>query len=319
VDAIDPDLKPMGNEEYQLGMDHQMTQNSVLGVRYVNKSLIDTIEDIGYLVFFPDGTSAETYITGNPGKGVVAGDPPGPVPAQGEAVRDYQALEVSWNRRFVDNWSLRASYTYSKLEGNYSGLASSDEFGRTDPNVARYFDGLAYSFDQNGKFVDGVLNTDRPHTVEAQFLYRAPFGTNFGINSSWRSGTPVTTQASFNGVQFFPYGRNDRGRTPSLTQTDLLITHPFKIGDYTLEASLNVLNIFDEDTVTRIGNNEFFDDICDVRADCDGTNEWYFAHLVPYDFNTIMAAGGATPDPQYGQALAYQAARAVRLGLKFAF
>lgn len=59
----------------------------------------------------------------------------------------------------------------------------------------------------------------------------------------------------FNGVpQFFPYGR-DRGDTPDLTQTDLLIAHPFKIGNYSLEISMNVLNLFDENTVTRIGNN----------------------------------------------------------------
>jgi hypothetical protein len=315
--AIDPDLKPMGNEEYQIGLDHQLTQNSVLGVRYVNKSLLDTIEDIGYLVFFPDGSSAEEYITGNPGKGVVAGDPAGPSPAQAKAIRDYQALEVSWNRRFVDNWSLRASYTYSKLEGNYSGLASSDEFGRTDPNVARYFDGLVYGYDQSGRLVKGVLNTDRPHVVEAQLLYRLPWGTNVGVNSSWSSGTPISTDGSFNGVLFFPYGRNDQGRTPSITQTDLLVTHPFKIGDYSLEASVNVSNLFDAKKATRIGNTLYESDVCDFLDDC--SNDSYFGGLVPYDYRTFMESHGAVVDPAYGRALTYQAPRTVRMGLKFSF
>ncbi len=320
--AIDPDLRPMGNQEYQLGLDHQLTPNSVLGVRYVNKELLDTIEDIGYVFVFPDGTSTERYTTGNPGKGIVGGDPAGPVPPQAKAVREYEAIEFSWNRRFVDNWSLRAGYTWSKLEGNYSGLASSDEFGRDDPNVSRSFDSLAFGYDSKGRQVFGPLNTDRPHVLEAQLLYRLAWGTNLGINTSWASGTPVSTHAAFNGTPpsgGFPYGRNDVGRTPSISQTDLLISHPFKIGEYTLEASVNVTNLLDEDTVTRIGNNAYFDDICDVNPDCDTTNAWYFGHLVPYDYHTMMQAGGATPDPQYKRALAYQAPRSVRLALKFAF
>ncbi len=317
--AIDPNLKPMEQTEYQIGADYALSNTSVLGFRYVNKSLDTTIEDIGYLVILPDGTQEEQYITGNPGEGLVAGDPAGPIPPQAKAVRDYEAFEFTYDRRFADNWSLRASYTYSKLEGNYSGLASSDEFGRTDPNVARYFDGLAYGYDSQGRFVSGKLNTDRPNAIEVQALYRAPWGTNFGVNTSWRNGSPVSTQASFNGVQFFPYGRGDKGDTPDLTQTDLLISHPFKIGNYSLEVSMNVINLFDENTVTRIGNNSWKDDICDIVAGCDYSNAWYFEQLVPYDYNTVMAASGATPDPAYGQALAYQAPRVIRFGLKFLF
>jgi hypothetical protein len=316
ADNIDPDLKPMEQQEWQLGSEYQLNETSMVGFRYVNKTLKNTIEDIGFLA--EDG-SGEIYITGNPGRGIVAGDPDGagPIPEQPKAIRDYQAAEFSFNRRFKDNWSLRASYTYSKLEGNYSGLASSDEFGRTDPNVARYFDGLVYGFDQNGKLVEGVLNTDRPHAVEAQLLYRLPWNTNIGVNTSWRSGTPVTSQGNFNGVQFFPYGRNDLGRLDSLTQTDLLISQPFQIGRFSLELSLNVLNLFDEDAVTRIGNNKWQDDLCDFVADC--SPEAYFTDVVPYDYDTVMTQNGGTLDPAYKQALAYQAPRTVRLGLKFNF
>ncbi len=317
--AIDPDLQPMENREIQIGMDHQLTLNSVVGVRYVNKELINTIEDIGYLVYNPDGTSEEHYITGNPGKGLVAGDPAGPIPPQAEAVRDYEAIELSWNRRFADNWSLRASYTYSSLEGNYSGLASSDEFGRTDPNVARYFDGLAYGYDQNANFVEGPLNTDRPNAVEAQFLYRMPWGTNLGLNSRWAEGGPISEVGSFNGVEFFPRGRETHGRLDDITQTDLLLAHPFRIGNYTLEASINVINMFDEDAVTQVENQRFRVDVCDVDPACDGTNAYYFEDLVPYDYETLMENAHASEDPFFLRPLAFQAPRTVRVGLKFAF
>jgi hypothetical protein len=318
-DSIDPDLQPMENQEIQLGVDYQLTKNSVVSARYVNKKLKNTIEDIGYLVFLPDGTSEEQYITGNPGKGLVSGDPAGPIPPQAEAIRDYEAIELTFARRFADNFSVRAAYVYSKLSGNYSGLASSDEFGRTDPNVARYFDGLAYGYDSQGKLVDGVLNTDRPHAFEVQGLYQASWGTNIGLSFSWASGSPVSTDATYNGVNFFPNGRNDMGRLSGLTQTDLLLTHPFKIGGFDLEVSLNVLNLFDQDTVTRIDNVQYFDDICEISAECDGSNDWYFSELVPYDYVTFMEANKASKNPLYGMPLTYQAPRTVRLGLKFIF
>lgn len=319
ADGIDPDLQPMENREFQLGADYQLTKNSVISARYVNKKLINTIEDIGYLVFNADGSSEEVYITGNPGKGVVAGDPAGPVPPQGEAVRDYEAIELTFNRRFADNFSFRAAYVYSSLTGNYSGLASSDEFGRTDPNVARYFDGLAYSYDSKGNFVDGPLVTDRPHAFEVQGVYQAPFGTQLGLNFAWSSGGAKTTNAAFNGVYFYPNGREDMGRLPNVTATDLSITHPFNIGDFRIELSLNVLNVFDQDTVTRVGVEKYFEDVCDVAEGCDGTNDWYFSTLVPYDYDTIMQAGGATLNPRYDRGIAWQAPRTVRLGVKFVF
>lgn len=322
ADAIDPDLQPMEQEEYQIGADWQWTQNSVLGVRYVNKSLKNTIEDIGYLVTDPvTGVRNEVYITGNPGKGIVAGDPDGagPIPAQPEAIRDYEAIELSWMRRFANNWSARVGYTYSKLEGTYSGLASSDEFGRTDPNVSRAFDALHNAFDLNGNLTDGPLNTDRPHQIDAQFIYRFGWGTSIGINQYYGAGTPISTQWNYIGVPFFPFGRDSAGETDDLTQTDLLISHPFRIGDFTLEASLNVINLFDEDTAILIDNNEFEGDLCDA-ADCDGSYDYFFGG----GLDPAAVAGTENPfylKPNTGVSFGnpFQAARTVRVGLKFMF
>ena len=160
--------------------------------------------------------------------------------------------------------------------------------------------------------VDGVLNTDRPHAIEVQGVYRFNFGTNVGVNTSWRSGTPVSTDVMYNGVNFFPNGRNDMGRTPSLTQTDLFISHPFKIGGFELEASINVINLFDEDTVTRINNNKYDEEICDYGPGCDTTNEWYFNSLVPYDLDTVMADAAPRSDLRQAAGLAGSARRPSR-------
>lgn len=321
-DAIDPNLKPMEQEEYQLGVDWQWTNTSVLGFRYVNKSLKNTIEDIGYLETDPvTGVRNEVYTTGNPGKGLVAGDPDGsgPIPAQPEAIRDYQAIELTWNRRFAGNWSAHIGYTYSKLEGTYSGLASSDEFGRTDPNVSRAFDALHNAFDLNGNLTKGPLNTERPHQIDAQFIYRFGWGTTVGVNEYYGSGTPISTQWNYVGVPFFPFGRDNAGKTDDLTQTDLLITHPFKIGNFTLEASVNVLNLFDEQAALLIDNNQYLGDLCDTDA-CDGSYDYFFGG----GLDPSVLAGTENPfylKPNTGVSFGnpYQAARTIRFGLKFLF
>jgi hypothetical protein len=321
-DAIDPDLKPMEQREIQLGTDYQLNRNSILGFRYVNKELLNTIEDIGYLITNPDtGVREETYITGNPGKGIVAGDPDGagPIPAQHEAIRDYEAIELSWMRRYADNWQARVGYTFSSLEGTYSGLASSDEFGRTDPNVSRAFDALHNGFDRNGNLVNGPLNTEREHQIDAQFIYSFDFGTTVGVNQYYGSGTPISTQWNYIGVPFFPFGRASAGTTDDLTQTDLLITHAFDIGNFTMEASVNVLNLFDEDTALLIDNNQFNGDFCDAD-DCDGSYDYFFGG----GLDPAAVAGTENPfylKPNTGASFGnpFQQARTVRLGLKFLF
>jgi len=323
AENIDPNLKPMENREFQLGADYQMWSTGVVGFRYVNKKLLNTIEDIGYLVW-TGNVFEEVYITGNPGKGIVVKDyVPGKIPPQAEAIRDYQALELRYNHRFADNWSLGATYTYSELTGNYSGLASSDEFGRTDPNIERYFDGLVYGYDSKGKLVDGVLNTDRPHAIELYGLYRFNFGTSVGFGPSWRSGSPVTQDEQFNGINFFPYGRNNLGRLDNITQTDLYLAHPISLGTMgslgkmQLEINLNISNLFDEKTVTRVDNAKWDADLCDYLSDC--SYDYYFTNVVPYDFDGVMTANDAPLNPTFMKPIAYQEPRTIRLGFKLTF
>src|SRR5436189_6466018 len=90
--------------------------------------------------------AGEAYVIGNPGEGLAAqvykqlGYNKAAIP-----VRKYNAVQAELDTRFVRNLSLNLNYTWSRLFGNYSGLANPDELsgggtGRTDPNVSRGFD-----------------------------------------------------------------------------------------------------------------------------------------------------------------------------------
>ncbi len=49
--------------------------------------------------------------------------------------RQYDALELTLNRRFSNNYFWSASYVYSRLYGNYSGLAASEEISTPTTGV----------------------------------------------------------------------------------------------------------------------------------------------------------------------------------------
>ena len=68
------------------------------------------------------------------------------LPAQPEAVRDYDGLEFRLRKRLSNRWSLDTSYLLSRLYGNWSGIASSDEaVGSLQPYSGRSFNLLYYS------------------------------------------------------------------------------------------------------------------------------------------------------------------------------
>jgi hypothetical protein len=273
-------MKPMAQDTYNLGTEYQVGNNTVVGVNFVRTNLVRTIEDVGTLV-----NGSEAYIYGNPGSGLAktaittGHTEPFDLP---KAKRNYTALEFTANRRFSNNWFIGGSYVLSRLYGNYPGLVNTDEvtapgrvsvgaqeaFGqrvRPGTNASRAWDLDEMMFDSRGNLgVDGRLPTDRPHVAKVYGSYLFGFGTNVGLNFYGASGTPVSK--SVQSIYRYPIlveGRGSLGRTPALTQTDLLVSHEFRLpAGKRLRLEFNGLNIFNQkqvrhyfDTVNRIGAN----------------------------------------------------------------
>ncbi len=125
TDQLDPDMKPMSQDSFSGGIEYQLAPTTLLSVNYIHNNLIRTIEDVGQLI---DGS--EVYVYGNPGEGIVTdafrSTATGPFNVP-KPKRQYDALQVSLNRRFSGNYFLGGSYVLSRLYGNYAGIASSDE------------------------------------------------------------------------------------------------------------------------------------------------------------------------------------------------
>jgi hypothetical protein len=251
--AVDPNLKAARQHEFTIGGEHELSRTFLVRARFTRKVLDRAIEDVG----LPTALGSEAYIIANPGLGLVAelGKQTGlPTP---KATRRYNAFEVQLDKRFANHYFFNANYTYSRLWGNYSGLASSLEFGRVSPNVSRLFDLPFQPFTLNGESIEGPLPTDRPHVFKFYGAYEARFGgkstTEFSTFTTAQSGTPVTSVITlFNLNPTVVNGFGDLGRTEMFTQTDFAIRHKMRLGSserMMLVAEVDILNLFNEDRV----------------------------------------------------------------------
>jgi outer membrane receptor protein involved in Fe transport len=311
---IDPNLKPIRTREFTLGLDHELNPTVSVGVRYSRKRFDRTIEDTGVLV----PGIGEVYRITNPGESIgenVLRDFAGcaTCPNQPKPTRNYDGVEFRLRKRLRDNWSLTTTYLYSRLYGNYSGLTSSDENNRNSPSVNRFFDGQYYSFDHRGQPVFGFLQTDRPHVFKIEGTYDLPWGTGLGLYWLAESGTPLQTQFSEKGIPFYPFGRGDMGRTPAFTRTDLYLQHTFRLwGDKRISLGVNVENLFDQETVTRLYTIRY-------RDSFNVSDQAFFSGT--FDPVALANAAPATyrPDPRYGLADQWQQRREMRLQIRYSF
>jgi hypothetical protein len=319
-ESVDPEIKPMSQDSFSAGAEYQIGRTSTFTVNYVHNDLIRTIEDIGLLV-----NGDEVYLYANPGEGtatdaLVSGrTSPFKVP---KANRQYDAVQFEYNRRFSQNWFVSTSYVWSRLYGNYGGIQSSDEI-RTPANSAgqfasdqqqsatffrpggsanRAWDLDESMWDARGNLdVRGLLPTDRPHQVKAYGAYSFPFGTQLGANFLVMSGTPLSTYVdTLNGIEVFVDGRGDMGRTPVLSQTDVLVAHELKMmGRNRLRLELNVLNVFNQKTARHTWNY-LNRQRASAEIDLSGVDL-----AKGYDYRAMIAArpDAAGPfDPLYGKA-----------------
>ena len=336
-DSTDPNLKPMSQDNLNAGMEYQLKQNMTLTVNYTHNSLKRTIEDMGVLV---NGSEEYKYV--NPGEGIAETmNPSGltSVFATPKPTRDYDALEVSLEKRFSNKWFASASYVYSRLYGNYAGLANSDELNtpttnrtsattqqqsgtiaRAGSSANRAWDLDELVWDSHGDLnVLGRLATDRPHVAKLYGSYLMPFGTQVGAFFYVGSGTPVSrTVWSINNIPLFVDGRGSLGRTPVLSQTDLLVSHEIRLqGSKRVRLEANILNLFNQQTARH-----FFDSVNRPRRTSSEINLANTNLANGYDYNALLAAtpdGANAKDPRYTMDDLFNPGLQARLSVRFLF
>ncbi len=352
IGGVDPDLKPFTQSEFTFGIERELSKLFVFSARFTRKNVEEAIEDQANLGAF----EAESYIIGNPGKGFAFQQRQAAGYAkQIEAQRLYRGLELVLNKRLSNNYFFSANYTYSRLEGNYSGLASSDEIvggvGRTSPGVNRFFDYVNNGFNALGQADNGLLATDRPHAFKAYGGYSFDWlksknnSTDLSFFTTVQSGTPQTTFIGIVQTNVVLSKRGDLGRTPTFSASDFSISHKYRFGSdnrFKLAFDVNFINVFNQNGVTALNTTKYLNvnglsgsDI-DPCYDPDGIRPAGCA--APLPVNTLLTQAlnnvlngkvgtlltaldnqAGNRNTLYGKPSAYQAPRSIRFGFRFIF
>ena len=112
-----------------------------------------------------------------------------------DPVHKYDAVEFTLNRRMANNWSVIASYRWSRLRGNFEGFYRDDN-GQSDPGISSLYDfptndptyalvlrrrSATPATSASWATPNGILPLDRPHQGKMFGNYLFPFGLNLGL------------------------------------------------------------------------------------------------------------------------------------------
>ena len=225
--------------------------------------------------------------------------------------RSYDAFMLTLNKRFSNRFSAIASYSYSRLLGNFTGGFNS-QTGQLSPNTDFQF--LFHDVVPN-RF--GPLPNDRPHNFKLTSFYEQPlkrFGKlTAGLTFTLYSGRPIEVLGGHPILglrEVFLLPRGSGGRTPTVTQFDLHLGYEYPITPkVNLSVLMDVVNLFNQREITNV----------DDEYTSEPTNP--ILHGKVEDLRHLRTLDGRAPglNVNYGQPTSFQEPLYMRIGGRLTF
>jgi hypothetical protein len=306
----------MYQDEWVLGVQHALSKNLLMGVRFTTRQIDGTAMDDmlvdhaltawGRANGFPtfNGKGLNHYVLANPGRPIHTywdfnGN--GTLEASEEAhltvdqlgypsaVRKYNAVEFTLEKVWDGKWNAQFSYTWSQSYGNYEGWVLSDN-GQDDAGITQLFDTPDLTRNTNGK-----LPNDRRHQFKAFGSYAVTPEVSMGVNLLLSSGRPINKLVPYDdailgsayGVSYLGVPRGSAGTTDWQFRTDLSVVYRPKWSKERLTFSLDIFNVFNGRTATEV-------------------------------FESFQDDGG-DPDYRFGAPTSWQAPRYMRMSASFEY
>ena len=309
ISQVDPATKGQHIEEFIIGGEMEVGDNMALGLKYINRELVDVIEDAL--------SASGDYFIGNPGQGLMEGTYDlgyafgynETLHQLEEPVREYEGIELTLRKSLSNNFQFLASALWSELQGSYDGTFQAST-GQLDPNLNSAFD--YYDFSVNNT---GLLSGDRTWQVKFDGSYQFDFGLTAGLSTYYRTGTPITAMGYSDAYSNWEYYLSERGafgRVDSQYEADLHLGYPINLGG---NKQLNILfDIFN--LLNRQGETNR-----SIRYTTSADSPYQPIDWETAAISTITPGDPAKPptNPAFNTATAWQAPRFVRLGVRFSF
>ncbi|WP_375766401.1 TonB-dependent receptor [Archangium gephyra] len=303
-EPVDPGLVPPSSSELVAGAEFEVLPRTRLLATYTHRGLDSAVENLDH------GDDIRPTFLGNPGLGLARDFP--------KAERTYDEVTVVLSGILPTGWLAQASYTWSRLYGNYAGTFRPG-LGWGEPMLRSDFD-----FPSQLPNRSGLLPNDRTHTIKVfsakELAITQWLSASLGLSYRGQSGTPINylgghPRAGMGETFVLPRGSTGE-RTPWVHTLDPSLDVTYRLGKQTSVSLLvQVFNVFNFQEVTRV-------------------NEHYtYASVLPLEAR--VAPGALTPDRvqrtdgepltagdvnrEFQKPTQYQAPRQVRIGLRYTF
>jgi len=261
--GIDPNLTNQYANQFNVGIDHQLTEDIAISGRYIGKRNRNIIggEDVGRLyspvfvttelgdelqLWNADDGDRFRVLTNNPSSIYV-----------GDSFREYNGFQFKLVKRMADNWSLIASLLVQEASGN--NFSDTGSLGaRDDPNDFTGYPGLSANSRRYVSKIQGTYDFTAPVDFQLGFIINLLSGGRwepFERFSSWH--LPDGTTGGFNqGSQTRPVTQRGSMTKDSQFKLDLRLDKRFPLhgpwGD--LGLVFDIFNVFNSDTVVNLRN-----------------------------------------------------------------
>jgi hypothetical protein len=231
-------------------------------------------------------------------------------------VRDIWQVQFRVDKKISDHFMLLATYVVSWASGNYPGLFSANN-GQLDPNLTSQFDLPQLLVNRTG-----YLPQDRRHRIKLSGFYKAAL-KDFGIDSGWffdvgasgrvQSGSPYEALGAddiYGSNEIFMLPRGAGGRTPWTWSLDLNLGAGYNITDtVTAELFAALYNVTNNQDPVAFDDAYTYDTVKPIV----GGNFSQLAHARNVENRPVKV------NPNYGNAVAFQAPFSAQLGFRLKF
>jgi hypothetical protein len=188
TNPVNDDLEPSRLDEFNVAVQQQLGNTMAVGIRGVYRKWNNLVDDVVFTNLEGDQVQ-ELHNFGD-----------------GDLSRYYKGIELTFQKRFTNNWQLFANYTLSRTEGNHFANFATALFdlpdetcevpGRDVPVETTEMP-CVQAFATNSY---GLASYDRTHIFRLFSAYTLPLSfANFTFAPTfvWQSGTPYQRQRNF--------------------------------------------------------------------------------------------------------------------------
>jgi len=214
----------------------------------------------------------------------------------------------------------QASYTYSRVLGNYAGLASANN-GQLDPNITSAFDLIDLLPNQ-----EGILPADHRHQVKVfaakEFPLTGNLGINLGVTYQGASGGAISylgSQELYGPGEAFILPRGAGGRLPWQHTFDAHLGIDYRVSkDSTASLTVDPFNLFNAQSLAGVDQEYTYSDVLPIRVSSNNLTPDQIRNQLS-NLQDVDFGGPAAPNPNFKNASAYQPERSVRFGVRVTF